>query len=125
MIRQLGTDFVVSLGDGDISRDSERDDIFALVDLWTLAGCNEIISSEHSTFGYVAHGLASLRPWVVSHRASGCSRSKLSQPCFHAFKKVESGINDKCPVWGLGFSGAYLEMSSQGCGGLNVDETKI
>ena len=81
----------------------------ALMDMLLLARCSAIVSSVHSTFSYVAHALAGVRPVVVSASTtispasasstrgrsvaavrtasktnSSCVASPSSAACFHA-----------------------------------------
>eukprot|EP00271_Cylindrocystis_brebissonii_P017261 TRINITY_DN4419_c0_g1_i1.p1 TRINITY_DN4419_c0_g1~~TRINITY_DN4419_c0_g1_i1.p1 ORF type:complete len:865 (+),score=141.14 TRINITY_DN4419_c0_g1_i1:800-3394(+) len=38
----------------------------ALVEIWLLSFCDKLLTSEYSSFGYVAAGLAGIRPWEMN-----------------------------------------------------------
>ena len=101
----------------DVTRSTSSDDIQALAEIWTLAGCNELLTSVHSTFGYVAHGLSSQRPWVISEGVGSCERALSPSPCFHAFYKVASAIQSTCsfPTSALDAAAAG-GLQANGCG---------
>ncbi len=60
----------------------------ALIDMFLLALSDDIITTSMSTFGYVAAGLASLPPVLLSFQAQ-CARELTSQPCFHKWMYVK------------------------------------
>jgi hypothetical protein len=62
----------------------------ALIDMFLLALSDDIITTSMSTFGYVAAGLASLPPVLLSFQAQ-CARELTSQPCFHKWMYVKHG----------------------------------
>ncbi|CAI0548925.1 unnamed protein product [Linum tenue] len=68
----------------------------ALVDIYLLSMCDVLVTSPRSTFGYVAHGLAGLTPWILQSqdiedeeqrvKEPACRRGVSKEPClqFHA-----------------------------------------
>jgi xyloglucan fucosyltransferase len=72
----------------------------ALSEMFLLSMCDELATSGFSTFGYVAQGLAGLRPWVMpmapmwAHiddwrkeldpQDLPCRRAASVEPCFHS-----------------------------------------
>ncbi|KAJ1254852.1 hypothetical protein BS78_K317800 [Paspalum vaginatum] len=63
----------------------------ALAEIYLLSFCDRIVTSAVSTFGYIAHGLAGVRPWVLLRPPSpeapadpACVQSKTVEPCFQA-----------------------------------------
>lgn len=73
-------------------------DMRALSEIYLLSMCDVLVTSGYSTFGYVAQGLAGLRPWVMPRapmwaadwreeldpRDMPCRRADSVEPCFHA-----------------------------------------
>jgi xyloglucan fucosyltransferase len=75
-------------------------DMRALSEMFLLSMCDELATSGFSTFGYVAQGLAGLRPWVMpmapmwAHiddwrkeldpQDLPCRRAASVEPCFHS-----------------------------------------
>ncbi|WOL08787.1 hypothetical protein Cni_G17540 [Canna indica] len=58
----------------------------ALAEMYLLSLSDELITSPFSTFGYVAHALGGLRPWILVRNANQnppCVRSLSMEPCFH------------------------------------------
>ncbi|CAI0548906.1 unnamed protein product [Linum tenue] len=63
----------------------------ALVDIYLLSMCDVLVTSHFSTFGYVAHSLAGLRPWYLQNPGDyeakrnepACVRAVSPEPCFH------------------------------------------
>lgn len=66
----------------------------ALVEIWLLSLCNDALAtSSWSTFGYVAHALAGLRPRILNIRGPNpdlelpalppCTRGQSPEPCLH------------------------------------------
>ncbi|CAL9101597.1 unnamed protein product [Musa textilis] len=58
----------------------------AFAEIYLLSLSDELITSPFSTFGYVAHGLGGLRPWILvrpDNRNPSCVRSTSAEPCFH------------------------------------------
>ncbi|GJM86942.1 hypothetical protein PR202_ga02846 [Eleusine coracana subsp. coracana] len=63
----------------------------ALAEMYLLSFCDRIVTTAVSTFGYVAHGLAAVRPWVLLRPPSpdaradpACVRSETAEPCLQA-----------------------------------------
>ncbi|EES06663.1 galactoside 2-alpha-L-fucosyltransferase [Sorghum bicolor] len=73
-------------------------DMKALSEMYLLSMCDVLVTSGFSTFGYVAQGLAGLRPWVMPRAPMWaanwmeeldqgdlpCRRAVSVEPCFHA-----------------------------------------
>ncbi|KAJ1278964.1 hypothetical protein BS78_04G118500 [Paspalum vaginatum] len=73
-------------------------DMRALSEMYLLSMCHVLVTSGYSTFGYVAQGLAGLRPWVMPRapmwaadwregldpREPPCRRAVSVEPCFHS-----------------------------------------
>ncbi|KAG2605028.1 hypothetical protein PVAP13_4NG120338 [Panicum virgatum] len=63
----------------------------AWAEIFLLSLTDMLVTAGKSTFGYVAHGLAGMRPWVLLlNQANGtaghgrpCSRGVSMEPCFH------------------------------------------
>jgi xyloglucan fucosyltransferase len=61
----------------------------AWAEIYLLSLTDMLVTTGKSTFGYVAQGLAGLRPWVLLKQANGtaghgwCSRDMSLEPCFH------------------------------------------
>ncbi|WVZ73516.1 hypothetical protein U9M48_021814 [Paspalum notatum var. saurae] len=63
----------------------------ALAEIYLLSLCDRIVTTAVSTFGYIAHGLAGVRPWVLLRPPSpearaepACVQSKTVEPCLQA-----------------------------------------
>eukprot|EP00928_Gymnodinium_smaydae_P063857 TRINITY_DN47338_c0_g1_i1.p1 TRINITY_DN47338_c0_g1~~TRINITY_DN47338_c0_g1_i1.p1 ORF type:complete len:643 (-),score=72.64 TRINITY_DN47338_c0_g1_i1:327-2198(-) len=78
-------------------RSSTAGEIDAVVDLALLSMSDALVTSVHSTFGYVAQSLADVAPYVLTDPkappvhgsdddlvAPRCRRLRTSSPCFHA-----------------------------------------
>ncbi|PAN04998.1 hypothetical protein PAHAL_1G108100 [Panicum hallii] len=73
-------------------------DMRALSEIYLLSMCDVLVTSGYSTFGYVAQGLAGLRPWVMARapmwaddwregldpQEPPCRRAASVEPCFHS-----------------------------------------
>ncbi|KAF8740584.1 hypothetical protein HU200_013800 [Digitaria exilis] len=73
-------------------------DMRALSEMYLLSMCDVLVTSGYSTFGYVAQGLAGLRPWVMARAPMWaddwregldpseppCRRAASAEPCFHS-----------------------------------------
>eukprot|EP00850_Spirogloea_muscicola_P016701 SM000137S00479 [mRNA] locus=s137:316438:321373:- [translate_table: standard] len=58
----------------------------ALVDIWTLAFSDVLLTSPFSTFGYMATALAGIRPYQVSmqvQEGTACEPAKTMEACYH------------------------------------------
>ena len=78
---------VVFQEDDVISRQDLDGQRFALQDLLLLSLCDEIITTQMSTFSYVAHALSGRVPYVVSLQGT-CVKDISSQPCMHAWRHI-------------------------------------
>lgn len=62
----------------------------AWAEMYLLSLSDVLVTSPWSTFGYVAQGLAGLRPWILSKPENRttpdppCVRAMSMEPCFHA-----------------------------------------
>ena len=63
----------------------------AWAEMYLLSLCDVLVTSGWSTFGYVAQGLAGVRPWVLYRPDNEthvpdppCGRDVSMEPCFHA-----------------------------------------
>lgn len=63
----------------------------ALAEIYLLSYCDRVVTTGWSTFGYVAHALAGLRPWLLTPldwskmRADiACVRPASVEPCLHS-----------------------------------------
>ncbi|CAN8293642.1 unnamed protein product [Cochlearia groenlandica] len=61
----------------------------ALAEIYLLSLTDNIVTSARSTFGYVAHSLGGLKPWLLYKRVGRtapdlpCVRAMSMEPCFH------------------------------------------
>ncbi|XP_021754128.1 galactoside 2-alpha-L-fucosyltransferase-like [Chenopodium quinoa] len=61
----------------------------ALAEIYLLSLCDVLVTSPQSTFGYVAHSLGGLKPWIMvslgknKHSDPPCKRGISMEPCFH------------------------------------------
>ena len=63
----------------------------ALAEIFLLNYCDRLVTTGFSTFGYVAHSLAGLRPWLLmlpdrttQRAAVACVRPASVEPCLHS-----------------------------------------
>ncbi|KAM3243964.1 hypothetical protein ACQJBY_055717 [Aegilops geniculata] len=70
----------------------------ALAEIYLLSFCDRIVTTAVSTFGYVAHGLAGVRPWVLLRSPSpgtpaepACVRTLSVEPCMQAAPRQMCG----------------------------------
>lgn len=83
----------------------------ALVEIWLLSFCSTaLVTSSWSTFGYVAQGLAGMRPRILNIRGGkhmewepACSDGQSPEPCLHypfldAAIPLSSSINSEAPA---------------------------
>uniref|UniRef100_A0A0E0CRV9 Fucosyltransferase n=1 Tax=Oryza meridionalis TaxID=40149 RepID=A0A0E0CRV9_9ORYZ len=70
----------------------------ALAEIYLLSFCDRVVTSAVSTFGYIAHGLAGVRPWVllrppspVARAEPACVRSETVEPCLQALPRRMCG----------------------------------
>jgi xyloglucan fucosyltransferase len=80
----------------------------ALAEIYLLSFCDRIVTSALSTFGYIAHGLAGVRPWVLlrppspeTHVDPACVRSKTVEPCLQALPRQMCGAADATDIGDL------------------------
>eukprot|EP00927_Polykrikos_kofoidii_P053083 TRINITY_DN47254_c0_g1_i1.p1 TRINITY_DN47254_c0_g1~~TRINITY_DN47254_c0_g1_i1.p1 ORF type:complete len:108 (-),score=14.79 TRINITY_DN47254_c0_g1_i1:54-347(-) len=76
-----------------------------MIDLTLLGLCDALVTSVHSTFGYVAQSLAGVRPYVLTETEAAaplvsrrCYRASSPAPCFHSGKALLTEPPD-----GIGF----------------------
>ncbi|KAG6514742.1 hypothetical protein ZIOFF_025112 [Zingiber officinale] len=57
----------------------------ALAEIYLLSLRDSLITSQYSTFGYVAQGLGGIRPWLLVRLDDEnlCLQSSTMEPCFH------------------------------------------
>jgi xyloglucan fucosyltransferase len=78
---------------------NDTHNIKAWTEIYLLSLCDALITSPKSTFGYVAHSLGGLKPWILK-RAYGetipdppCQRAMSMEPCFHYPPKYDCRAN--------------------------------
>jgi xyloglucan fucosyltransferase len=72
-----------------------------IADMWLLSFADDIISTPRSTFGYIAHGLAGMKPVVFNRFGVDkervphppCWRTNLPGPCY-----IDHPDNLQCPL---------------------------
>lgn len=68
----------------------------ALAEVFLLSMTDKLVTSAMSTFGYVAHSLGGLQPWILytSHGElvpdRPCQRALSMEPCYHIAPKILS-----------------------------------
>ncbi|TVU28636.1 hypothetical protein EJB05_20160, partial [Eragrostis curvula] len=84
----------------------------ALAEIYLLSFCNRMVTTAVSTFGYVAHGLAGVRPWVLLRPPSpevtadpACVRSETAEPCLQAPPRRLCGVAEGSDLGTLAPSG--------------------
>ncbi|XP_050234320.1 galactoside 2-alpha-L-fucosyltransferase-like [Mercurialis annua] len=59
----------------------------AWAEIYLLSLCDVLVTSAWSTFGYVAHGLGGLKPWILHKPGHGiylpCKQAMSMEPCYH------------------------------------------
>ncbi|KAK8463201.1 hypothetical protein SEVIR_1G337000v4 [Setaria viridis] len=80
----------------------------ALAEMYLLSFCDRIVTTAVSTFGYIAHGLAGVRPWVLLRPPSpeagvdpACVRSKTVEPCLQAPPRRMCGVAEGTDIGAL------------------------
>ncbi|MCO5599129.1 hypothetical protein L7F22_053229 [Adiantum nelumboides] len=69
---------------------AHRHNLKGWAEMCLLSFSNKLITSPMSTFGYVAQGLAGIKPWILTAvedgeaPSSACSQLSSMDPCFHA-----------------------------------------
>ncbi|KAJ6702406.1 2-ALPHA-L-FUCOSYLTRANSFERASE putative-RELATED [Salix koriyanagi] len=64
----------------------DKHNMKAWADIYLLSLCDVLVTSTWSTFGYVAHGLAGLKPWIWQmprNKNPACQRAMSMEPCCH------------------------------------------
>ncbi|CAJ1954975.1 unnamed protein product [Sphenostylis stenocarpa] len=83
-------------------RQKSNDDmhnIKAWTEIYLLSLCDALVTSPKSTFGYVAHSLGGLKPWILQRAYDEtipdppCRRAKSMEPCFHYPPKYDCRVN--------------------------------
>ncbi|CAF2108795.1 probable fucosyltransferase 8 [Brassica napus] len=96
--------------------DEKLHDQKALADIYLLSLSDNIVTTERSTFGYVAHGLGGLKPWILYEPKNRkvpdppCVRALSMEPCFiraplhgcQAKKIKTTPFIKHCENWNLG-----------------------
>uniref|UniRef100_A0ACD6AFV5 Uncharacterized protein n=1 Tax=Avena sativa TaxID=4498 RepID=A0ACD6AFV5_AVESA len=78
--------------DGDQRTESRAHNERALAEIFLLSYCDEMVTTGWSTFGYVAHALAGVRPWLLVPQDwskardddVACVRPASVEPCLHS-----------------------------------------
>ena len=78
-----------------VYRETASDDISALAEVMMLSNCSKLVASAHSTFGYVAHAMSGVKPFVVLEQQQ-CFEGVSSVPCMHAWRKLHATVSSKC-----------------------------
>ncbi|XP_039790338.1 probable fucosyltransferase 8 [Panicum virgatum] len=80
----------------------------ALAEMYLLSFCDRIVTTAVSTFGYVAHGLAGVRPWVLLRPPTpeapvdpACVRSRTVEPCLQAPPRRMCGVAEGSDIGAL------------------------
>nr|XP_025878702.1 uncharacterized protein LOC4330824 isoform X1 [Oryza sativa Japonica Group] len=80
----------------------------ALAEIYLLSFCDRVVTSAVSTFGYIAHGLAGVRPWVllrppspVARAEPACVRSETVEPCLQALPRRMCGAAEGSDIGAL------------------------
>ncbi|XP_047175960.1 galactoside 2-alpha-L-fucosyltransferase-like [Vigna umbellata] len=83
-------------------RQKSNDDmhnIKAWTEIYLLSLCDALVTSTKSTFGYVAHSLGGLKPWILQRGYNEtipdppCRHAKSMEPCFHYPPKYDCRAN--------------------------------
>ncbi|CAM0913833.1 unnamed protein product [Alopecurus aequalis] len=77
--------------DGEQHTEARAHNERALAEMFLLSYCDAMVTTGWSTFGYVAHALAGLRPWQLvpldwkaDAAAAACVRPASVEPCLHS-----------------------------------------
>lgn len=99
---------------------NDTHNIKAWTEIYLLSLCDALITSPKSTFGYVAHGLGGLKPWILQ-RAYGetipnppCQRVMSMEPCFHYPPKYDCKANNTVDFTSLFHHMKHCEDVSSG-----------
>ncbi|KAI5414250.1 hypothetical protein KIW84_058398 [Lathyrus oleraceus] len=106
---------------------NDTHNIKAWTEIYLLSLCDALITSPKSTFGYVAHSLGGLKPWILE-RAYGetfpnppCRRAKSMEPCFHYPPKHDCRANNTIDFTSLFHHMKHCEDVSSGLRLVNVN----
>ncbi|CAJ1954977.1 unnamed protein product [Sphenostylis stenocarpa] len=100
--------------------------IKAWTEIYLLSLCDALVTSPMSTFGYVAHSLGGLKPWILQTLYGKtvpdppCQRAKYMEPCFHFPPKYDCRANSTVDFTSL-FN--HIEHCEDVSGGLKVVNT--
>jgi len=100
--------------------------IKAWTEIYLLSLCDALITSTMSTFGYVAHSLGGLKPWILQGVYSRsipdppCKRAKYMEPCFHYPPKYDCKTNTTVDFTSLFHHIVHCEDVSNGLKVTNV-----
>ncbi|XP_020232288.1 galactoside 2-alpha-L-fucosyltransferase [Cajanus cajan] len=99
---------------------NDMHNIKAWTEIYLLSLCDALITSPKSTFGYVAHSLGGLKPWILQ-RAYGetipnppCRQAKSMEPCFHYPPKYDCRVNSTVDFTSLFHHMKHCEDVSSG-----------
>ncbi|XP_058774060.1 galactoside 2-alpha-L-fucosyltransferase-like [Vicia villosa] len=106
---------------------NDTHNIQAWTEIYLLSLCDALVTSPKSTFGYVAHSLGGLKPWI-RQRAKGetipnppCRRAKSMEPCFHYPPKYNCRANSTVDFTSLFHHMKHCEDVSKGLRLVNAD----
>jgi len=95
-------------------------------EIYLLGLCDKLITSPSSTFGYVAHSLGGLKPWILQNvhgkTASDppCQRLKYMEPCFHDPPPYDCKTNARIDFTSLSHHIRHCEDQSRGVKIVNI-----
>ncbi|XP_058774059.1 probable fucosyltransferase 8 [Vicia villosa] len=101
--------------------------IKAWAEIYLLSLCDALITSPKSTFGYVAHSLGGLKPWIRQRAKREtipnppCRRAKSMEPCFHYPPKYDCRANSTIDYTSLFHHMKHCEDVSTGLRLVNAD----
>lgn len=99
---------------------SDMHNIKAWTEIYLLSLCDALVTSSKSTFGYVAHSLGGLRPWILRRAYKEtipnppCRRAKSMEPCFHYPPKHDCRANSTVDFTALFHHMKHCEDVSSG-----------
>ncbi|CAN6460661.1 unnamed protein product [Victoria cruziana] len=103
LMKETGKEFILSFQrlDGREVHDTKHQ-AEALVDMWVLSMSHVLITSQDSTFGYIASALSGVVPNFLDKRAGkGCLMGLGMEPCFHAAPKKLSCVQQEPVAFSL------------------------
>ncbi|QCE08822.1 xyloglucan fucosyltransferase [Vigna unguiculata] len=107
-------------------RQKSNDDmhnIKAWTEIYLLSLCDALVTSPKSTFGYVAHSLGGLKPWILKRAYNEtipdppCRHAKSMEPCFHYPPKYDCRDNSTVDFTSLFH---YMKHCEDVSGGLKL-----